>query len=56
MTLLKPLQWNSISAVQFEFELEIDKTFSTIPIKFCTRFLTTLVFIKMMTYLQISLN
>ena len=33
MTLLKPLQWNSISAVQFEFELEIDKTFSTIPIK-----------------------
>ena len=41
MTTLKPLRWNLNNAVQFEFKLEMQKTFHTIPIRFCDRFLKT---------------
>ena len=37
-------------AVQFEFELKVHKTFNTIPIRFCIRFLTA---VKMTHYVEI---
>ena len=40
MTSLKPLQWNSNIVEQFEFKLKVQKTFYSIPIRFCNRFLT----------------
>ena len=39
MTPLKPLQSNLNTEGQFKFELEIRKTFHTVPIRFCSRFL-----------------
>ena len=51
MTPLTPLQLHSNMAVQFKFALEIQKTFHTIPIRFCRRFLTT---IKMAHHVELG--
>lgn len=42
---------NLNNALQFEFELEIQKTFHTVAIKFCSRFIATL---KMSHHVQID--
>ena len=51
MTHLTPLQLHSNIAVQFKFALGVQKTFHTIPIKFCCRFLTI---VKIAYYVELG--